>query len=545
MKAVATAYFDPVESTGSIPSLAPGPASGLTRRRSLIVAGLLFFAFASLYSSYAMITRVYPLFLPGQQPPSLPFSPSFPGFERPPDALAAEDDRINILVIGLDRRPKEADTGIYRSDTMIVLTIHPGAKKAAMVSFPRDLWVQIPFPGGGVIETRMNEAYEYGQILKQQGKYNGDGPSMVKQMLQHNFGISIDNYVVLDFDGFIQLIDALGGINIYLPDRVAYWYSTNELGYDQYYYDVGPGYYSFTGEDALAYARYRNDSDLYRIQRQQRVIFAAVNKSLSVNMLKRAPQLWDRYHNAVKTDITVFRVPGLASLVNGITTDAIVAYSIGDAVIGFGGYDGASLLRMLPDKGVAMIGSAFRPPAVARENAKVSLVSLSGSSAQLKQAEFYLQLQGIAAENLSRGSLPAGERPTKAEVVYGPGAETTARFVARWLGIEGSLHHDAAAGPTVTVVLDADTKVALVAFPGTDGGAAPASRYQGIDTGRFDPYRPPSTNESNRPTPVAPTFPNPFGGTPVPNPFAGSPTPTPTATPTAQPNPFGGTPKPN
>ncbi|MSQ61894.1 MAG: hypothetical protein EXR43_04875 [Dehalococcoidia bacterium] len=494
-----------------------------------------------------MITRVDQLFLPGKQL-ALPFS--VPGVEGPPDALAAEDDRINILVIGLDRRPKEADTGIYRADTMIVLTIHPGSKRAAMVSFPRDLWIQIPLPSGGVIETRMNETYEYGQILKQQGKYDGDGPTMVKQMLQHNFGIGIDNYAVLDFDGFIQLIDALGGINIYLPDRVAYWYSTNELGYDEYYYDVGPGYYYFTGEDALAYARYRNDSDLYRIQRQQRVIFAAVNKSLSVDMLSRAPQLWERYHGAVKTDISVFRVPGLAALVKGITTDAIVPYSIGDAVIGFSGYDGASLLRMLPDKGVGIIGSTFRPPAVARENAKVSLVSLTGNSTQLKQAEFYLQLQGIAAENLSRGSLPAGERPTKAEVIYGPRAEVTARFLARWLG--GSLHQDFAAGSTVTVVLDADTRLAQVAFPGTDSGAAPASRYQGINTGQFNPFQPPpSTNEPNRPTPVVPTVTSRPAGTPVPSP-SGSPTPTrtatpapgATATPTAQPGSTG-TPRPN
>ena len=89
------AYLEAVEHTGYTPSFVPGPASRLTRRsRSLILAGLLLFALVALYSSFAMITRVDQLFLPGKQL-ALPFS--VPGVEGPPDALAAEDERINIL----------------------------------------------------------------------------------------------------------------------------------------------------------------------------------------------------------------------------------------------------------------------------------------------------------------------------------------------------------------------------------------------------------------------------------------------------------------
>src|SRR5205823_2565419 len=112
--------------------------------------------------------------------------------------------------------PNEEDNGAYRSDSIIVLTIHPNAKKAAMLSFPRDLWVQIPLPKGGVTEGRINEAYELGELLREREGYKGGGPQVLKDTMRHNFGIEIDNYVVLDFVGFKEIIDALGGVSLYV-----------------------------------------------------------------------------------------------------------------------------------------------------------------------------------------------------------------------------------------------------------------------------------------------------------------------------------------
>ncbi len=519
---------------------------GRRRRTSFFVAALAVFAFVSAYSAFAMVTQIDQLLVPGNEI-RLPFSA--PGLAvTKPDPIEAAEDRINVLLIGLDRRPGQPLTDQYRSDSLIIVSIQPNEKRASMISFPRDLWVQIPRPGGGYMERRINEAYELGEELK----YEGGAPGLLRATLEHNFGVEIDYYVVLDFDGFIQIIDAMGGIDIDIPDSVAYLYSTNEVPGTERFFELEPGRHHLSGDDALAYARYRRDSDLNRIQRQQRVIMAAVSRALSLNMLSRAPQLWDKYRSAIDTDISAFRVPGLATLLKNIGSDRIESYSLGDAAVGFVTLDGASVLRLLPDKAAPIIGRAFRPRQVTEEDATILVVGAKGATADTAdRVNLYLQLQGIDPKNLTAAGT-AGESDYKRPMVlYRPSAKTTARFLARWLHLEDvlqqALEGEAADLPAdIVVVLKGDTKPPLVALPGTAGGAAPASRFIGAGAPpQFDPFSPPPSDQSDRfagpvvvPTPTS--TPNPFGS--VPNPFTVAPTATATAT---APNPFFGTPKPN
>lgn len=514
------------------------------RRNRFIVVALVAFAFTSAYAAFAMVTQIDQLVFPGNELRLGKFSA--PGLDvKPPDALASAEDRINIAIIGLDRRPTEEKSDLYRADSIIALTIHPYAKQASMISFPRDLWVQIPLPNGGFYEGRINEAYERGSSLR----YKGGGPGLVRATLEHNFGIDIDYYVVLDFEGFVELIDAMGGIDVDIPDHVAYEYSTSEIWGSQRWFELFPGRQHLNGDDALAYSRYRQDSDLYRIQRQQRVIFASINKALSLNMLSRAPQLWDKYKDAVKTDISSFRVPGMAALLQGITTDRIQSYSLGDAVIGFQ-IGGASVLRLLPDQAAPIVGSAFRPPEVTKENATIAVYTSTSDAALARRTQLFLQLQGIAPENLTAGTAPAGTNYDAPLVLYRPKAKTTARFLARWLKLDAgkslreATPQEASSLPSdIVVALPPDANPALVALPGTERGAAPASRFTGAGAPpQFDPFRPPPSafDNQNGPRSTATPAANPFAPTPVANPFGGAPTPAPT--PPA--NPFAATPTP-
>src|SRR5688572_7292038 len=112
-------------------------------------------------------------------------------------------ERVNILLLGLDRRPDES---ISRTDTMILVTVDPDAKIAGMLSIPRDLWVSIP----GYAEDRINKAYFNGD----RDKYPGGGPALAMKTVQYNLGVPVHFYAQIDFEGFRDIIDTLGGIDI-------------------------------------------------------------------------------------------------------------------------------------------------------------------------------------------------------------------------------------------------------------------------------------------------------------------------------------------
>ena len=166
-------------------------------------------------------------------------------------AESLNDDRLlNILLVGQDRRPGE---GRQRSDAMIVISINPESKKVSMISFLRDLYVQIP----GYSDNRLNAAYAFG------------GFPLLKSALRTNFGITIDGCFEVDFNGFKTLIDAIGGIDMYLTEAEA-----TRMGHA-----LSEGMNHLNGERALAYARIRKiGTDFGRTERQRKVLLAAFEK---------------------------------------------------------------------------------------------------------------------------------------------------------------------------------------------------------------------------------------------------------------------------
>jgi LCP family protein required for cell wall assembly len=205
---------------------------------------------------------------------------------------------INILVMGTDARPDEQ--GPPLTDTLILLSLDPATRTAGMLSLPRDLWVHMP---GVDVTTKINTAYRLGES----SGYTGGGPQLVKDTVSSLIGQPVPYYVRVSFDGFVELVDLIGGVDVVLPTTIHDdKYPTVDYGYEVFHLDAGTQH--LDGETALKYVRTRNiDSDYGRARRQQQVIRAVADKVLRADMLPtvlaRAPRLLYTMRSSIDTDL--------------------------------------------------------------------------------------------------------------------------------------------------------------------------------------------------------------------------------------------------
>jgi len=253
--------------------------------------------------------------------PQMPEMTPMPGLSDlafvPPSASAGAEERINVLLLGIDRR---GGTGWgYRTDTIIIVTVDPINKTAGMLSIPRDL--QIPIPGNG--EDRINTANVYGETQN----YPGGGPALLKRAIEVNFGIPIDYYVMGDFQAFVKIVDTLGGIDVNVPKELHDTQYPDPQPNDPYAYRTvhfDPGWQTMNGTRALRYARSRmSTSDFDRAKRQQQILVAIRNKALNLNLLPKLPTLASTMASMVKTDMTLDEMVDLARLAPQIDTGQI------------------------------------------------------------------------------------------------------------------------------------------------------------------------------------------------------------------------------
>ncbi|GIV68781.1 LCP family protein [Caldilinea sp.] len=212
----------------------------------------------------------------------------------------AEQPVVNILLLGTDERPDEY--GPPRTDTIILLSFNPNTGAVGMLSLPRDLWVPIPALG---VTTKINTAYMLGELRG----YPGGGAQLIKDTVSSFVGRPVDYYVRVNFDGFRQLIDLIGGVTVEVPYTIHdEEYPTPDYGVETFHLDAGV--HRLDGETALKYVRTRHgDSDYGRARRQQDVIRAAVKQVLDAGalpqLLTRAPQLLMTMQNSVQTDVPI------------------------------------------------------------------------------------------------------------------------------------------------------------------------------------------------------------------------------------------------
>ena len=207
-------------------------------------------------------------------------------------------ETVNFLLIGSDRRSASGST---RTDTLVIVILRPNEGQVSLISIPRDLWVSIP----GYENNRINTAYQLGKSTG----YPGDGPGLLKDTIQYNLGIRIDHTAMVDFNGFSQIVNTLGGVDIPVSCSYTDW-RLIDPGYDPqnennwYLYTVNPGLIHMDGDLALWYARSRQKSnDFDRGRRQQEVLRAIFTQALKAGTLTRIPELYNNLKDTVETDL--------------------------------------------------------------------------------------------------------------------------------------------------------------------------------------------------------------------------------------------------
>lgn len=227
-------------------------------------------------------------------------------------------DRVNVLLLGIDLRCGEE--GPTHTDTMMVITMDPVGMSAAALSLPRDMWVEIP--GFGV--NRINQAYFQGEAFD----YPGGGAGLAVETVEATLGVPIDYYVTVDFEGFVEFVDLVGGISVEVEEEINDpTYPDSCYGYDPFY--IRPGTHDLDGAEALKYARTRATagSDIDRAARQQQVVMAVRDKALRLNavprLLAQSPQLWQSFQRSVHTNLRLEEVVQLALLAQDIPRENI------------------------------------------------------------------------------------------------------------------------------------------------------------------------------------------------------------------------------
>ena len=200
------------------------------------------------------------------------------------------DGTINVLVLGVDKRPNNPVEGYgSRTDTMMLVQIEPDTGKIELLSIPRDMYVETS-PGE---KDKINAAYNYGGI------------EQARAVVENFTGIHVDNYAIVDFQGFSEVIDAMGGVTLKITTEFPPNWKMEE-GKVQ----------TLDGRHALLYARYRGTprADLERIERQQELVAALRSQALSWQSITKLPQYIKVINENVETDMDLDMAVALARL---------------------------------------------------------------------------------------------------------------------------------------------------------------------------------------------------------------------------------------
>ncbi|MBW4647080.1 MAG: LCP family protein [Kastovskya adunca ATA6-11-RM4] len=206
---------------------------------------------------------------------------------------------VHILVMGIDRvldTPESSpDVFAGRSDTMLLLRLDPKDNSVNMLSIPRDTQVEIP--GYGV--TKINQANEEG------------GPELAARVTSRTLNnVPVDRYVRVTTDAFRELVDLVGGVEVYVPQQMQYEDATQHLKID-----LEPGWQTLTGDQAEQFARFRSDNkgDIGRVQRQQVLLKALRQRIQSPAVLPRLPEAVRVMQQYIDTNLSLEEMLALVS----------------------------------------------------------------------------------------------------------------------------------------------------------------------------------------------------------------------------------------
>lgn len=206
----------------------------------------------------------------------------------------------NILLLGVDSNGNNSDTWKgTRSDTIILMNIDPATHSVNAISIPRDSKVYLPDKYG---VDKINAAHAYGGI------------DMAKQTIEKTLGVKIDKYICVHDEGVREVIDALGGIPIYVEKRMKYDDYAGHL-----HINLDKGNHVLSGQQAVGYLRFRHDGlgDIGRTQRQQWFLRGFLERLQNPQIISKIPQIVNISKKYIKTDMSLYELSQLAALAKG------------------------------------------------------------------------------------------------------------------------------------------------------------------------------------------------------------------------------------
>jgi LCP family protein required for cell wall assembly len=412
-----------------------------------------------------------------------PSASSEPTLDLPPEGSALPNatippwngtDRLNILLIGTDQRPRE---GSYNTDTLITVSIDPATRRVAMFSLPRDT-VDVPIPAGparrvfgSVYRGKINSFFS--AVRNRADLFPGTaatrGYNGLKAVLGELYGLQIQYFVEVNFDGFRRVVDALGGVTINVQVPVVDDVFPNDQGSLMRVY-IPAGMRHMTGAEALVYARSRHgSSDFDRAQRQQRVLLAIRDQVDVTTLLPRIDELAAAVGQAVRTDIPRELVPQLLGLADRTDTRSIRSYVLAPPAYQTEIPDSSRGYILQPK--VAQIRAAVKNAfsgdpalestreALATEGARVWVLRGSTRGGNPSGIAAYLEYLGMTAS--APNQRPDPTTGTKTRIVVYNGAETrlteTIRVLESLFKVTSSAGTDPAGLVDVVITTGAET----------------------------------------------------------------------------------------
>jgi polyisoprenyl-teichoic acid--peptidoglycan teichoic acid transferase len=386
-------------------------------------------------------------------------------------------DRLNILLLGVDEQG-----GGFNTDTMITISIDPVTKQVAMFSLPRDT-TNVPVPPGparsvwgSVYGQKINSWYSNNKNRSDlwSGKGTNRGYTALKAILGNLYGLNIRYYVKVNFAGFKQIVDTMGGVtvNVQVPVVDDTYPASN--GDERRLY-IPTGLQHMDGAQALQYARSRHgkpghsSTDFDRAARQQRLLLSLREQADPQQLIPKLPALIDALQSAVKTDVPLDQLAELLGLASSIDTSNIRSYVFSPPLYGSETAPGAPIYEAFPNVPAirAAVKDAFSADPIdeaqreklAEELASVWVVSGLDDRSVGNDIAAYLDYRGLAAS--APRPKPAGSIPAHTRIQVYNGVQDdmsgTVAFLESTFGVKAELVTDPNVHTDIVVTVGRDT----------------------------------------------------------------------------------------
>lgn len=405
--------------------------------------------------------------------------------EVDPSQLKGEGDgRVNVLVLG--KGGEEQPDGPDLTDTIIVASIDPLAKEAALLSIPRDLWVKAPLGGSVKINQIYADAksialnkypYKERDSNEAQDTSESAGIDALKKVVTETMGVPLHYYVMIDFAGFRKAIDTVGGIDINVTEDMAVRETMRLAGKGRYQLDVKAGQQHFDGWRALAFSRSRYTSgrgDFARADRQRAVILALKDKVLSAGTLAnpvKLNQLISDFGGQLHTDFSINEMLRLYDLSKEISADKVASAGLSSedylrfdqATVG-----GKQLSVLIPKAGMydyseiqSYVRNVMRDAFLKKEDARIIILNGTKVPGLATKKATELKSFGYNVTTVDDAPTDDYEKTVLVNLSQGDSKKYTLNYLQKRLGVTatGSLPDPSiqATGADLVIILGTDT----------------------------------------------------------------------------------------